>query len=252
MTVKDITEHTDAFIPSSLGHNPDGAWEFDAEVTEVFDDMLIRSIPQYDVMRQACYALACQYQKPKTAIIDLGCSRGGAIASLIDEFGANNTFIGVEISEPMLAASRRRFKTLIDVGIVDIREIDLRTGFPAITASVVMCVLTLQFTPIEYRQRILHDIYTNLIPGGALILVEKVLGASQKIDESLIDIYYGFKHESGYSWDEIERKRLSLEGRLVPVTASMNEQMLSTTGFYEVDSFWRWMNFMGWLAIKPE
>jgi hypothetical protein len=32
---------------------PSERWEFDGDVTEVFDDMLARSIPQYEVMRQA-------------------------------------------------------------------------------------------------------------------------------------------------------------------------------------------------------
>ncbi len=39
-------EHKDHVIP-------EGKWEFDAQVTDVFDEMLRRSIPQYDVMRNA-------------------------------------------------------------------------------------------------------------------------------------------------------------------------------------------------------
>ncbi len=66
----------------------------------------------------------------------------------------------------------------------------------------------------------------------------------------MIDIYYDLKAENGYSQDQIERKRLSLEGVLVPVTAHWNEEMLKTAGFVEVDCFWRWMNFAGWVAVK--
>ena len=32
---------------------PGSRWSFDDSVTQVFDDMLMRSIPQYDVMRNA-------------------------------------------------------------------------------------------------------------------------------------------------------------------------------------------------------
>lgn len=46
---------------------PEGKWEFDGEVAAAFDDMLERSIPQYEVMRQACHAIARKYVKPKTA-----------------------------------------------------------------------------------------------------------------------------------------------------------------------------------------
>lgn len=50
------------------------------------------------------------------------------------------------------------------------------------------------------------------------------------------------KENSGYWMD--------LKGVLVPLTAKWNEMMLHEAGFRYVDSFWRWMNFAGWIAIK--
>ena len=86
--------------------------------------------------------------------------------------------------------------------------------------------------------------------GGALIIVEKVLGETAKLDKTFVDLYYAMKARNGYSHDEIERKRLSLEGALVPVTSKFNEMLLHGAGFREVDCFWRWMNFAGWVAIR--
>lgn len=229
---------------------PEGKWTFDAEVTHVFEDMLSRSIPQYEVMRQACFDIACRYVQPKTAIVDLGCSRGEAIRALLDRFGAHNRFVGVEVSAPMLQAARERFQGYIECGIVDIRAMDLRTAYPPEQASVTLSVLTLQFTPIEYRQRIVAEVYGHTRPGGAFLLVEKVLGATAEIDSTLVETYYALKREQGYSQEEIERKRLSLEGVLVPVTARWNEELLVSAGFRQVDCFWRWMNFAGWVAVK--
>lgn len=229
---------------------PKGKWEFDPEVTHVFDDMLSRSIPQYEVMRRACFDIACQYRKPNTDIVDLGCSRGEAIADLIDRYGAQNRFIGIEVSQPMLDACRERFEGYINSKIVDIRELDLRISYPPVYSSVTMCVLTLQFTPIEYRQRIVRNMYKHLIEGGALILVEKVLGGDADLDELMVKLYYELKAHNGYTQEQIERKRLSLEGVLVPVTARWNEELLRMAGFTHIDCFWRWMNFAGWVAVK--
>lgn len=229
---------------------PNGKWEFDREVTQAFDNMLTRSIPQYEVMRQACFDLACYYRQPNTDIVDLGCSRGEAISKLIDKYGATNRFVGVEISKPMVEAARQRYQGLIDCKVADIKELDLRKDYPNCRASVTLCVLTLQFTPIEYRQRILKNIYDHLLPNGALILVEKVLGADADLDEIMVKLYYQLKAKNGYSQEQIERKRLSLEGVLVPVTARWNEELLKMAGFRHVDSFWRWMNFAGWVAVK--
>jgi len=229
---------------------PGEKWNFDSDVTDVFDNMLERSIPQYRVMRQLCFDLACRYAQRDTTILDLGCSRGEAIAELADHFGVDNHFVGVDISEPMLIAARERFAGLIKAGVIDIRTLDLRTSYPPVKASVTLCVLTLQFTPIEYRLRIMQNIHDHILPGGVLILVEKVIGASAKLDQNMVDIYYKMKSDNGYSQDQIERKRLSLEGVLVPMTARWNEEMLSMVGFRQSDCFWRWMNFAGWIAVK--
>lgn len=86
--------------------------------------------------------------------------------------------------------------------------------------------------------------------GGALIFVEKVLGSTADLDGVMVDTYYALKAQNGYSQEQIERKRLSLEGVFVPVTAKWNEELLYSAGFAEVDCFWRWMNFAGWIAIK--
>ena len=229
---------------------PDGKWTFDGDVTDVFDNMLERSIPQYEVMRRACFGLACRYAQRKTDIVDLGCSRGEAIAALVDKFGVGNRFVGVDVSGPMLQAAEERFAGMIRAGVVSIRNLDLRTEYPPVAASVTLCVLTLQFTPIEHRLRIMQDIYDHTLPGGALIFVEKVIGSSAQIDRAMVDAYYKMKAENGYTQDQIERKRLSLEGVLVPMTARWNEEMLQMTGFRQIDCFWRWMNFAGWVAVK--
>lgn len=231
---------------------PGDKWAFDASVTQVFDDMLARSIPQYEVMRTACFDLAARYVKPKTDIVDLGCSRGEAIAPLLSRFGVHNRYIGVEVSEPMLEASRARFDGFIRCGVIDIQNCDLRTHYPPCRASVTLAVLTIQFTPIEYRQRIISEIFRHTVAGGVLIVVEKILGESAELDRAFIDNYYALKSENGYSQEQIERKRLSLEGVLVPITAHWNEELLRGAGFQQVDCFWRWMNFAGWIAIKDE
>jgi len=239
-------------MTSSLGHVPAGPrWAFDDAVTGCFDDMLARSIPQYAAMRALVADLAVRHFRDGTAVVDLGCSRGEALAPLVATLGTRaSAFVGVEVSPPMLAAARARFfgEEWSNVRILDL---DLRRSYPnEHRASVTLAVLTLQFTPIEHRQRIVRDVYRQTVDGGAFLLVEKVLGASADIDASLVGAYYDIKRANGYSDDEIERKRLALEGVLVPVTARWNEELLRGAGFREVDCVWRHLNFAAWLAIK--
>ncbi len=229
---------------------PVGPWKFDAEVTAAFDDMLQRSIPQYEVMRRTCFDLGRRFVKRSTTIVDLGCSRGEALAPFVQEFGAYNSYVGVEVSEPMLEAFKERFRTLLDVGIVRPLRADLRQPFRFNGSSLLLSVLTLQFTPIEHRPRILGDVYDSLVADGALILVEKVIGRDRYTDNLLTSAYLDHKRAMGYTDEQIDRKRLSLEGVLVPLTAQGNEAMLADAGFRHVECFWRWCNFAGWVAVR--
>lgn len=79
---------------------------------------------------------------------------------------------------------------------------------------------------------------------------QDILGATADLNSLMVDRYYTMKAANGYTQEQIERKRLSLEGVLVPVTAHWNEELLRGAGFAEIDCFWRWMNFAGWVAVR--
>lgn len=237
---------------SSLGHFPGDKWAFDGAVTTVFEDMLRRSIPQYEVMRRAVFDLGSRFVQPGTHIVDIGSSRGDALAPYVSKFGHQNRYTAVEVSKPMLAILRDRFQDELERGVIHVEELDVRERYPKVQASVTLFVLSLQFTPIEHRQRILRDAFKSTKPGGVLLLIEKILGSTAELNAALVDLYHAQKRENGYTTDEIERKRLSLEGVLVPVTSRWNEELLHGAGFSEIDCFWRWMNFSGWIAHKAQ
>lgn len=230
---------------------PKGKWEFDQEVTDCFGEMLERSIPGYADMRELVTRIGKRYVQRKTSIIDLGCSTGEAINPFIKSFGCQNNYRLFDVSKPMLEKTSERYAGWIEEGVVSVEEFDIRNGLPIHTfSSLILSVLTLQFTPIEYRQKIIQSVYDSLCQGGALILVEKVLGSNYNLDSMLVDEYYRIKAENAYTQEQISAKRKSLEGVLVPITAKWNEDMLKEAGFKEVDCFWRYLNFAGWVAVK--
>jgi tRNA (cmo5U34)-methyltransferase len=230
---------------------PTGKWEFNQEVTDCFGEMLERSIPAYSDMRELVTRIGKRFAKRKTSIVDLGCSTGEAIQPFIAAYGCQNNYKLYDVSKPMLEACRERYKNWIDEGFLTVEEFDIRNGLPQhLYTSLILSVLTLQFTPIEYRQKIVQSVYDSLEPGGAFILVEKVLGSDYVIDSMLVDEYYRMKSENAYTQEQIAAKRKSLEGVLVSITAKWNEGMLKETGFRNIDCFWRYLNFAGWVAVK--
>ena len=225
--------------------NKKDKWTFDDEVTKCFDNMLTRSIPDYHTMRYLVGELGKkQITSIYDVIVDLGCSTGGSIASFVE---LGNEVHGIEISEPMYNEYVERFKYYPNVHI---SQQDIVHDFPKITAKLIMSILTIQFTPIEERWRIIKNIYDNLQNGGCFIFVEKVLSSSAETDSLLTDVYYDMKRKNSYSEDQIQNKRKSLSGVLVPVTASENKNFLKECGFRKIECFWRCLNFAGWIAFK--
>jgi tRNA (cmo5U34)-methyltransferase len=226
-------------------------WVFDAAVAESFDDMLDRSIPEIETMREVVTLAASFFFPRGNEVLDLGCSRGEALARLAALDGTDDFhFVGLEVSTPMLDAARTRFR---DDRRISIYEQDLRHGILGVAPgrlSVALSVLTLMFVPVNYRRRLLREVYDRLAPRGGLVLVEKTIGDGVEIDDLMNANYHRRKFETGYTPDEIERKRLALEGVLVPLTARQNRELLLDVGFEEVDEVWSWFNFRAWVAVK--
>lgn len=239
-------------MPQEEFENDDGKWEFNESVTAEFETMLNRSIPQYDVMRNAVFSLGkyAMDKSPTKTMLDIGCSDGLNLQRFVHQYGALGRFRGIDVSEPMLEKARERYKNMINVNLVQIDNMDLREDFPKDKYALITSILTIQFTPIEYRQMIIQNIHDHLEKNGIFILVEKVLGSTNEINNMMVNEYYKLKHENNYSTEEIYRKKKSLEGVLVPMTSPWNIDLLKQAGFRKVDVFWRWMNFEGYIAIK--
>lgn len=180
--------------------------------------------------REIARFIALQAKEGKT-LIDLGSSLGRSFELFAD---SGYTVLSYEISEPMLDIQNELFGQYKNVSI---NKCDIVNDYPNISADIVLSILTIQFTPIEHRQKLLSNIYRSLNSGGVFILVEKVLGSTSDIDELLVKTYYEGKKQNGYTDKQIAEKRKSLEGVLVPVTSDFNVQLLKSAGFSEVDCF---------------
>lgn len=247
-------------------HVPGHRWEFNEDVAKKFDNMLERSIPGYGQMRELVWRLGKTFVQAPCNVIDLGASRGEASAKFIANFPDAQFFLS-EISEPMLAEMRERFTDRFNVHpcMYDLRKkaVEISNAIshptsgmlghtlqPEAETKLVLAILTMIFVPINFRPSILKGVYDGLAPGGAFFMVEKVLGNTAAMQELLVDAYHEYKHDNGYSWEDIERKRAALEGVQVPVTHETNIDMLRTAGFRNVETFFRNLNFCGYLAIK--
>ena len=63
-------------------------------------------------------------------------------------------------------------------------------------------------------------------------------------------IYNDFKIDNGFNPEEILMKSFSLKGILEPFSSSANKELLKKSGFKDVMTVFKFINFEGILAIK--
>tara|TARA_B100000686_G_C16670675_1_gene906259 strand:+ start:463 stop:1206 length:744 start_codon:yes stop_codon:yes gene_type:complete len=227
-----------------------GPFEFDESVAQVFDDMLERSVPFYHECQEATIQLCSTFATDNSTVYDLGCSTGILLKHLAETLPESIRLVGIDSSEPMLEKARERLrhyssKRSLNLNLSDLNSENLFKG-----ASVIIMNYTLQFIPPQNREKLVRQIKSSLSPGGALILIEKVKGRGKLLEKEFVSLHHQFKHNRGYSNSEIARKKEVLENVLVPLGGEENVELLRMAGFEEVDVFFRWFNFAGFVAIK--
>jgi tRNA (cmo5U34)-methyltransferase len=229
---------------------PIADFKFDKTVANVFDDMVSRSVPYYnEIQRMAC-ELGNDFAQDNTNIYDIGCSTGTTI-ELLDKFIKNKkvNFIGLDNSEDMIKKAQEKLSNKLN-NPFDIKYADINSYLDISNASVIMLLLTLQFVRPLYREKIAKNLYSSLNEGGALILVEKLTCQDTNFNRLFIEHYYDYKRRNGYSDVEISKKREALENVLIPYRVEENYELLSNAGFKKIETFFRWYNFCGIIAVK--
>jgi len=157
--------------------------------------------------------------------------------------------IAVDNSEAMLAQCRTNIlvsknNTPVDLVCADLRDVTLEN------ASVVVLNFTLQFISLEQRSAIIKAIYEAMVPGGVLILSEKICFDDYQINHDMIEMHHAFKRVNGYSDLEISQKRAALEKVLLPETIDEHCSRLAQAGFNQHCVWFQCFNFMSLYAIK--
>ncbi|GAB4331788.1 MAG: carboxy-S-adenosyl-L-methionine synthase CmoA [Flammeovirgaceae bacterium] len=225
-------------------------FKFGANVVAVFDDMVTRSVPFYIEIQRMISEMVQDFGVSGTNVYDLGCSTGTTFLNIDKILPKDITFIGIDNSQEMLDKCE---KNLREAGVsrnLELKFADLNKGIHLENASIVIMCLTLQFVRPLYREKLIKNIYEQLNTNGCLIVVEKVLGEYSLFNRLFIKYYYDMKRRHNYSEIEISQKREALENVLIPYKLEENKELLFNTGFRYVDTFFKWYNFSGIIAVK--
>lgn len=227
-----------------------GEFRFDAAVARVFPDMIRRSVPGYTTIIPMIEVIADQYAQPGSHCYDLGCSLGASTLAMRHGIGERNcTLIGVDNSSAMIERCEHYIAlddhTLpVTLRCEDILETALQP------TSVTTLNFTLQFVAPDRRTELLRKIADATLPGGVLILSEKIRFDSESEQEIQTQLHHEFKRANGYSDLEISQKRSALEQVLLPETLQEHRERLINAGFSQVTLWYQCFNFVSMLAIK--
>ncbi|MFT5395829.1 MAG: tRNA (cmo5U34)-methyltransferase [Gammaproteobacteria bacterium] len=223
-------------------------FEFNQRVVDVFPDMIERSVPGYPLTISMIGVMADEYVQERTNVYDLGCSLGGV--SLAIQQGLKNkqcNIVAVDNSQAMIDSC---VETIPNEG----QNIEFRLQNVLDTeishASVVVMNFTLQFIPLESRKSLIKKIYDGLLPGGVLILSEKVMFDNETENETMNHLHHHMKELNGYDKLEIASKREALDDVLIPESIETHMDRVNDSGF---DSAFIWLkcfNFISLIAIK--
>jgi len=225
-------------------------FKFDAAVVSVFPDMIQRSVPGYRTMISAIGLLAERFVQPESICYDLGCSLGAATLSMRYQMTESACeIIAVDNSPAMVAQCQQLVGE--DDGLIPVQVIEADVRDVVIErASVIVLNFTLQFLPLSDRLSLLTNAYQGLLPGGILILSEKLRCSDDRQNELHTDMHHIFKKANGYSDLEISQKRLALDNILLPETLVEHQERLRRIGFESSEVWFQYFNFASILALK--
>ena len=223
---------------------------FDQSVVDVFPDMIKRSVPGYLTIMHMIGQMAERYCQADTRCYDLGCSLGAATLAMRHRINAANAeIVAVDNAPDMIARCQQVVDA--DSGEVPVRLVQGDITEMAIEqASVCVLNFTLQFVPVEKRDALLQRIFDGMVPGGILVISEKLAFADADHNALMTEFHHYFKKTNGYSELEIAQKRNAIEHVLIPETFETHQQRLARIGYKGTELWFQCFNFASFIAFK--
>jgi len=226
------------------------AFKFDDAVASVFSDMIKRSVPGYEAIITMIGVFTQAHAKENTVCYDLGCSLGASTIAILSNLNKQNTSVtAVDNSDAMVARCTENLNQIniddnFSVICEDIRNVEFKP------ASVVVLNFTLQFIPEADRLPLLKKIADALVPGGILVMSEKICFDDSALNDIQTELHHAFKKAQGYSDLEISQKRTALENVLIPEPEKVHLERFKQAGFSKSQMWFRCLNFSSFYAIK--
>jgi tRNA (cmo5U34)-methyltransferase len=206
-------------------------WTFQsAEVAKHFNDHVRQQLPWYDMATDAVAHLGRQFIPEGGRVYDIGASTGNIGNALRDTLSKRRAiFTAIEESKEMAKRYEGPPKLVVANALdYDYKPFDFAVAF-----------LALMFIPVSLRYLYLRLLQNATLPGGALVIVDKVETPPGYVGTALSRLTIRQKLAGGAQPAAIIEKELSLAGYQRPLNPSLLPK--HARRFFQVGEFVGWI-----------
>ena len=223
------------------------SWTFGGDVANKFDQHVRRSIPYYDEGHALICRISDFFINNNSKIYELGSSTGSLLKKIVERHKDKECkIIGIDNEKRMIIRAKKKLKKYPNVYLKKGNIVNYKFD----PANLIISYYCIQFIPLQYRQKLINNIFKSLKQGGCFLFFEKIRMRDSKFQDIGTTIYTDFKLEQGYSPDEIIAKLRSLKGVLEPNLSKQNIKLLKKAGFRKIITIFNYIPFEGIMAIK--
>lgn len=221
------------------------SWSFEGPaVAGAFDGHVRAQLPWYPALSSFVTGLVASFLPRDGLVCDVGASTGNITGLLAPELAAKGArALSIEPSLEMVS----RFAGHGQVFGVSAEQFDFSHRRP----NVIVCFLTLMFVSPAWRFDLVRKMASALLPGGALLIVDKGHVRSSRLHVACKAAQLAGKLAAGTTAEAYCAKELALRGTQFPIDEPRLAEMLEGEGL-DVANFFRFGEFFGLAAIKPE
>ena len=238
-----------------LVHYPKDPYRFtfDEEVAEVFDNMAVRSIPQYQESRRITVDIAVDRIKDRllsmnkgTRVLDVGSSTGAFLSTLnsrlvIDtRIDQNNSVYtaAIEPSVPMRAKLRKNIPWLDHLYNNVLEAVEEGSGYDIINIAYVI-----QFIPPQDRLRFWGSM-ARLANKDCLVFMSTKEQVPHITRIHYDRLYREFRKSAGYTDGEIDAKNKALSNAMWLEPLDTTNAQAVSCGILPIHEVCRWLQFV--------
>ena len=227
------------------------SWAFNKNVSKSFDSHVRESVPFYDTFQKDIAKYSEWFLKEGSVVYDLGCSTGKTIKYISKlNIDTKVEIIAIDNSKSMVKIAKNNLKKIKNINLKikvlygDVNKIIFKKN------DLIYSILLMPFLSKKNQIKFLKKSYKSLKSGGGFICINKIQSNNSQFQDIFNQLYFDFKKSKKISSTDILKKARSLRSVMTLNTQNEEIKNLKNAGFKKIEVFFKYLNFIGIIAVK--